>query len=267
MTTNPIDPQRRAELVGKYIDIDPSSPPPWLADYAASLGADAQTALAAIRSEAEQHVLSAVEVRRACEGYNRDHGCGWITWELTPELRERINQVRARQREGHRRGLLIYNDDKNKYDLADGWPVFDPDNPHHQSVPMATIVASPDTVHVLRGDYTPEVFFRHAETRHRLFGAGGLCDLRLPGGCDNGIAGMEPRLVAIPYGTHIYMLNVCGPCGDVVVQSFNDAHPDQFAGNVRKTESGRVVPIRESVDSGERYPMGLDGRGVPPRNG
>ncbi|MCV7259204.1 hypothetical protein [Mycobacterium shimoidei] len=265
MTDNPIDPQRRAELIGKYIDIDPSSPPPWLVDYAASLGADAQTALAAIRSEAEQHVLSAVEVRRACAEYNRANA--WITWELTPELRERLDQVRARQREGHRRGLLIYNDDKNKYDLADGWPAFDPDNPHHQSVPMATIVASPEAVHVLRGEYTPALFFRHAETRHRLFGAGGLCDLRLPGGCDNGIAGMETRLVAIPYGTHIYMLNVCGPCGEVLAQSFDECHPDVPMGNVRKTKAGRVVPTREPSESGERYPMGLDGRGVPPRNG
>lgn len=156
MTSNEIGPERRAELLGKYIDIDPRNPPAWLADYAASLGADAQTALAAIRSEAEQHVQSAMEVRRACERYNRDNGCGWITWELTPELRERINQVRAQQREAHRRdtefseGILRYDDDRSSGDEQNGWPAYDPDDPHHQGVPLVIIVAQPDTVHVLR---------------------------------------------------------------------------------------------------------------------
>ena len=50
-------------------------------------------------------------------------------------------------------------------------------------------------------------------------------------------------------------------------RTFNEAHPDQFVGNVRVTRTGRV-PAREP---GERIPDwrdrtgGLDGKGVPPK--
>lgn len=78
---------------------------------------------------------------------------------------------------------------------------------------------------------------------------------------------MDTRLIAIPDGTHIYMLNLCGPCGKVITQSFEQVHPDVPIGNVRVTKKGRVVPVREFEDRIENWKGwtgGLDGKGVPP---
>jgi hypothetical protein len=52
-----------------------------------------------------------------------------------------------------------YYDDRNKYDEANGWPTFDPDNLAQATVPLGTVLADPDTVHVLRGGTEP-VFVR-----------------------------------------------------------------------------------------------------------
>lgn len=60
------------------------------------------------------------------------------------------------------------------------------------------------------------------------------------------------RHVAVADGTHIYMymLNVCGPCGDVITRSFSGAHPDVPIGTVRRTEPRRTLWL--AVASGKR---------------
>lgn len=168
MTIAPDDPQRDEKLSAKYIN-----PPNTLEQ-------------ATITAEAEQYVQTLLDVRRACEEYNGDE-LDWLTWELLPEVRERINQVQMRLREAQARdsrygeGIVHYHDDRNKYDEANGWPAFDPDNPHHQMVPFGTIVAEPDTVHVLRGGTAERVspstqgWYQRPSEEARLIGLGRVC--------------------------------------------------------------------------------------------
>lgn len=146
---------------------------------------------AAIQAEAEQHVLAVLDTRRACEEYNEANGLAWINWELPTELRERIDRVLIRIREAMARdsrsappgpretcdalSTIWYYDNRNKYYEQDGWPAYDPDNPHHQTVPFGTSVAEPDTLHVLRGGTAERVvppspghFQRPSEERRQV---------------------------------------------------------------------------------------------------
>src|SRR5437773_104349 len=130
------------------------------------------------------------DVHRACERYNGDE-LAWLTWELPKELRERIDRAQRRLREAQARdsreappgprasidspGTVWYDDDTNKYHEQAGWPPYDPDNPHHQTVPFGVIVGEPDTVHVLRGgtfervtEPEPRHFQRPSEERQQV---------------------------------------------------------------------------------------------------
>lgn len=221
---------------------------------------------------AEQVERTIREVHRACEDYNGDD-LDWLLWELPTELRQRVEQARARFHEGRRRGLLHYYDDRNKYDnerfnpgnVGAAWPEFDPDDPQHATVPLGTVLADPDTVHVLRGGTEPLFDRRDGLGRHQrpddvarpndglsdyghaydfatfmktaertyLFG---FCDLRLTSGCGasrSGIA-MKQRLLAVPLGQHIYVVATCGDCLDTLAVSWREAHPRRTVGTVRK---------------------------------
>jgi hypothetical protein len=227
---------------------------------------------AAATAEAEQHVHSMLDLRRACEEYNGPEFEPWLLWELPPPLRDRIDGVWARLREAKARdsreappgarktcdspGTIWYYDDRNKYDEANGWPAYDPDNPHHQTVPFGVIVGERDTVHVLRGGTAERVtpsspkwhqsfgdearelglddmpdyghaydfptFMRHAE-RSQMFR---VCDMRMPGGCKTGIGGGDTRLVAVPMGQWVYVLSMCESCIAALAKSQRRAHPN-----------------------------------------
>ena len=147
---------------------------------------------AAIKAGAEQHAHAVLDTRRACEEYNDANGLAWINWELPTELRERVDRVHARIREAMARDsrsappgpretcdapstIWLY-DNRNKYDEQQArWPAFDPDNPAMQAVPFGTIVAEPDTLHILRGGTgervvqpSPWFFQKPREERSRL---------------------------------------------------------------------------------------------------
>lgn len=213
---------------------------------------------------AEQVERAIREVRAACEEYNGEE-LDWLLWELPTELRQRVEQARERVREGQRRGIIHFYDDRNKYDERNGWPAFDPDNPDHATVPLGTVLVDPDTVHVLRGGTEPlfdrrdglgrfqrpadvpavddelpdfghaydfATFMRSAE-RTYLFG---FCDLRLSTGCGgstNGVA-VKQRLLAVPLGQHVYVLGVCAGCLDALAESWRRDHPSKTVGTVRK---------------------------------
>ena len=224
MNTNPIDPDRRAELIGKYIDIDPKSPPPWLADDAASLGADAQTAVAAIpgrsRAAHQSNRRGPARLRRVEPRERLDH------MEVTPELRDRIDRAKARIREAQRldamarvkpgEGIMRYDDNRDKYDELAGWVPHDPDNPFMHGYMFGTIVADPETLHVLRGGalvprMTRSLTLVRASTPRRSFGSSrrdadtslGRMGCRppatsLPDGCNGGMACMETPARSYP---------------------------------------------------------------------
>lgn len=212
---------------------------------------------------AEQVERTIREMHAACEAYNGDE-LGWLLWELPTELRQRVEQARARVAEGRRRGIVHYYDDRNKYDEANGWPAFDPDNPDHATVPLGTVLADHDTVHVLRGGTQPLFDRRDGLGRHQRaseveppnsglpdYGHAydfatfmktaertytfGFCDLRLPGGCgasSSGVAGKQ-RLLAVPLGQHVYVLATCAGCLDALAESWRRDHPHKEVGTVR----------------------------------
>ncbi|WP_006247732.1 hypothetical protein [Mycolicibacterium tusciae] len=134
-----IDPERAEMVRRKYIDLEPT------------------LENAAITAEAEQHERAIREARAAVEQYNEANGLEWINWELPTELRDRVYKARARLREAqardsrHGEGIVHYYDDRNKHDEANGWPAYEYWNPHHQTVPLGTVVAKPEKVYVLRG--------------------------------------------------------------------------------------------------------------------
>lgn len=223
---------------------------------------------AAIIAEAEQHERTISDVHRACERYNGDE-LAWLTWELPKELRERIDRAQRRLREAQARdsreappgprasidspGTVWYDDDTNKYHEQAGWPPYDPDNPHHQTVPFGVIAGEPDTVHVLRGgtfervtepeprhfqrpseerqqvglddESLPEIgngydfdeFMRRAEKFHRFR----FCDMQLPDVCAGGT-----RLVAVPKGQTAYAVSICAGCMEELWRSWRRAHPE-----------------------------------------
>jgi hypothetical protein len=227
---------------------------------------------AAITAEAEQHAQTMIDLRRACERYNGEK-LAWVTWELPTELRERIDRARMQLCEAQARdsreappgprasidspGTVWYDDGTNKYHEMNGWPVYDPDNPHHQTVPFGVIVGEPDTVHVLRGgtfervtEPEPRHFQRPSEERKQVgldddslpeLGGGyhfdefmrraanfhmfRLCDLRLPDGCETGLGGKR-RLVAVPMGQYAWAVSICADCMDALWRSWRRAHPD-----------------------------------------
>lgn len=229
---------------------------------------------AAATAWAEQVERTIREVHRACEAYNAngyegDDQLGWLLWELPPELRERIEGVRARLREAQSRQsrsggqYLYYYDDRNEHDQDNGWPAYDPDNPDHQTVPLGTVVADPHTVHVLRGgteplfdrrdglgryqrpgDLAPPnagladyghaydfATFMRAAAKTNLFK---FCDLHLPDGCKNPFGGRNHRVVAVPLGQHIFVLSICRSCMKVLAKSWRHDHPKVTVGAVRK---------------------------------
>ena len=134
MTADDLDPERADMLRRKYINLEPTL------ENAAVIIAEAE------------HERAIREARQACEDYNEANGLAWINWELPTELRERVYQVRARLREAQARDAregdgppsVWYDDDRNKFDEAYGWPAYNPDKPHHQTVPFGTIVAEPN---------------------------------------------------------------------------------------------------------------------------
>lgn len=213
---------------------------------------------------AEQTERTIREIHAACEAYNGEE-LEWLLWELPNELRQRVERARAQMHEGRHRDLLHYYDDRNKYDEANGWPAFDPDKPDHATVPLGTVLADPDTVHVLRGGTQPlfdqrdgvgrfqrpgdvprpneglldyghaydfAAFMRTAERTYTF----GFCDLRLAGGCGASPSGlaMKKRLLAVPLGQHIYVLATCGGCLDTLAELWRRDHPRKKIGTVRK---------------------------------
>jgi hypothetical protein len=208
---------------------------------------------AAARAWADQTERAIRETRQACEYYNAANGLEWISWELPTELRDRVYQVRARVTEAQARdfrhgdGIVQYFDDRNKHDEANGWPAYEYWNPDHATVPLGTIVADPETVHVLRGGtaggvlprerlapeldmpdyghaYDCETFLKHAEQFHKRRIVR-LCDLRLPDVCEVGFGGGERQLVAVPLGQHIYVLSICAACVTALAESWRRDHP------------------------------------------
>ncbi|MBZ4557645.1 hypothetical protein GBO17_02595 [Mycobacterium avium subsp. hominissuis] len=225
---------------------------------------------AAINAEAEQHAHTMIDLHRACERYNGAK-LAWITWEIPEQLRKRIDISRARLREAQARdsreappgprasidspGTVWYDDDTNKYHEANGWPAYDPDNPHHQTVAFGLIVAEPDTVHVLRGgtfervtEPEPRHFQRPSEERKQVglddeslpelgggydfdefmrraenFHSFRFCDLQLEGDCTGG---GDKRLVAVPRGQYVYAVSVCSGCMEALWRSWRQAHPE-----------------------------------------
>jgi hypothetical protein len=217
---------------------------------------------AAIIAEAEQIERMMRDLRQACEDYNGPE-LMWLTWELPAELRERIDGVQTRLREAQARdsrdggGIVFYQDDRNKYDEADGWPAYDPDNPHHQTVPMGVVVAEPNlTVHVLRGgtgervttpiprrhqsfadearelglddlpDYGPGYDFAEFMERADYRSMFRHCDMGMAKGCKIGIGGGKTRLIAVPTGRYVFVLTVCRSCLTALAGSQSRAHPN-----------------------------------------
>ncbi|WP_131806156.1 hypothetical protein [Mycobacterium alsense] len=226
-----------------------------------------------IVAEAEQYAHTMIDLHRACERYNGAE-LAWITWEIPGQLRERIDRARARLREAQARdsreappgprasidspGTVLYDDDTNKYHEQSGWPAYDPDNPHHQTVPFGVIVAEADTVHVLRGGTTervtppePRHFQRPSEERRQVglddeslpelgncytfdefmrraenFHSFRFCDLQLEDDCIGGASIRDKRLVAVARGQYAYAVSVCPGCIEALWRSWRDAHPD-----------------------------------------
>jgi hypothetical protein len=139
-----IDPARAEYLRKKYVDPAPS------------LGQ------AVITAEAEQLTRAVLDTHAACEAYNAEKMLDWLTLDLPPQLRDRIDQYRARLRDAQSResrggGKYVhYYDDRNSHDEANGWPAFSPDKPHLHNVPFGHILSErAHTVHVLRGGTEP----------------------------------------------------------------------------------------------------------------
>lgn len=218
---------------------------------------------AAIIAEAEQHVQTMRDLRRACEEFNGPE-LAWLLWELPAELRARIDRARTRLREAQARDdrdqggvhLVHYYDDRNKHDVASGWPEYEPNNPHHQTVPFGVLIWEPDTVHVLRGgtrervtevdlkshqsparersdlglsnmpDFGPAYDFDYFMARAKYLQMWRFCDMHMAGGCVDGIGGGTTRLIAIPTGQYVWVLNVCESCIDALARSHSDEHPN-----------------------------------------
>ena len=227
------DPGYRDYLRRAYIDPEPS------------------LEVAAIQAEADQHVLTLLEIERACERYNGDK-LVWLTNEIPTELRQlidgvlaRLNEAKARDSRHAPRGprvsdvlpeMVWWDDGRSKYDEMAGWKPFDPDNPHHSGVGFGTIVAEQRLhVYVLRGgtdkpvvprdmvatdddvtwdlpDYGPGWNFADFMREAEKVRMPHLCDAALPNGCAKGIGGGTTRLVAVPRGQHVFAVNICADC-------------------------------------------------------
>lgn len=232
MSDRTIDPDRAELLRSKYI-----TPPDDLAT-------------AGIKAQAEQLSLAVMDARRGVEAHNAALGLAWLNWRTPPSIGERCDAYMARLREAQARQsrgggtFVIYHDDRNKHDVANGWVRYNPDVPSRQAVPLGHVLAGHKgtmTVYVLRAgteplfddrdhlgsrerpgdrmaphaelpnygrDFDVETFLRGA-LHH---GALHFCDLRLPGGCRTGIGGGKTTLIAVAQGRNIFAVNACPKC-------------------------------------------------------
>lgn len=212
----------------------------------------------------EQLTKAMQDMRSDAEAWNAAQDCAWLNWATPASLRAvamsrlvRVREAIARESRGGGHYIHWY-DDRNKFDVENGWVPFNPDTAHMQCSVFGHILSDVKrsgsfTVHVLRGGTSPGLFdarehlgrferpadseppnagmpdwghsydfvtfMAHADVSRMLR----FCDANLPNGCVRGIGGGPTTLVAVPMGRDVFAMHLCEKCLTAAEEEVGDA--------------------------------------------